>query len=118
MQILRRGSEGDEVRRWQSFLIGQELLQGPVDGLFGPVTEEATRAFQRRAKIEIDGCVGPLTYAAALQRGFDPGFSDPQGGTSGAEWPPRPIFGPLAPPDCERLFGRFAYERVSPNKDD
>jgi D-alanyl-D-alanine carboxypeptidase/Putative peptidoglycan binding domain len=119
VQILRRGSEGDEVRRWQTFLLGQELLRGPVDGIFGPGTEAGTRGFQRRARLEVDGTVGPLTLAAALRRGFDPGFRDPQGGTSGADWPPRPIFAPLvANAEREARFGRFAYERIAPDKDD
>jgi hypothetical protein len=113
MQILRRGSEGDDVLRWQRFLIGQELLQGVADGLFGPVTEAATKGFQRRAKLRADGWVGPHTYAAALQRGFDPGFTDPQGGENGADWPERPDFRPLiSNTERQRVFGRFRYEPV------
>ncbi len=119
MQILRRGSEGDEVRRWQTFLLGQGMLDGPVDGIFGPGTEKATRRFQRRARLEVDGTVGPLTLAAALQRQFDAGFSDPQGGTSGSDWPPRPIFAALASnAEREVVFGRFDYERISADRDD
>ena len=119
MQILRRGGEGDEVRRWQTFLVGQELLAGPIDGIFGPHTERATRAFQKGAKLEVDGTAGPLTLAAALQRGFDPGFDDPHGGTSGVEWPPRPIFAALVSnAEREQLFGRFQYERARPGSDD
>lgn len=119
MQILRRGSEGDEVRRWQTFLLGQGLPVGPLDGIFGPGTEKATRTFQRRARLEVDGTVGPLTLAAALQRGFDAGFSDPQGGTSGVEWPPPPIFAALVSnAERQEVFGRFRFERVRPGADD
>jgi hypothetical protein len=119
MQILRRGGEGDEVQRWQRFLIGQGLLPSVTDGVFGPVTERATRAFQRRAKIDVDGMVGPMTYAAALQRGFDPGFTDPQGGAAGGDWPPRPGFLPLvANADRAAVFGAFRYEAVGPDTDD
>lgn len=119
MQILRRGSEGDDVRRWQHFLIGQALLESAADGVFGPVTELTTKAFQRRAKIDTDGSVGPMTYAAALQRGFDPGFSDPHGGDAGGDWPPRPEFPPLVA-NAERaaVFGEFRYEPVGANTDD
>lgn len=35
-----------------------------VDGIRGPVTEGAVRAFQTKAKIEIDGVVGPQTLKA------------------------------------------------------
>ncbi len=119
MQILRRGSEGDEVRRWQRFLVGQGLLKSNADGVFGPRTENATRAFQRRAKCGADGVVGAATYAAALQRGFDPGFTDPQGGEGGADWPPRPDFSPLiSNEERARVFGEFRYEAVGPDTDD
>jgi len=119
MQILRRGSEGDEVRCWQRFLTGQNLLGSRADGIFGPVAEQATKSFQRRAKIPADGVVGPKTYAAALLRGFDPGFSDPQGGQDGSDWPPYPDFPPLVSnADRSRLFGEFRYEAVEPDTDD
>src|SRR4051812_34557495 len=95
MEILRHGSEGPSVIRWQNFLVGQQLIAGGVDGLFGPDTERGTREFQRQNAIEQDGAVGPLTYAAALHAGFDLGFTDPLGGTSGADWPPPPVFAPL-----------------------
>lgn len=118
MQILRRGSEGEEVRRWQRFLIGQGLLESAADGVFGPVTERATRTFQRRAKIDVEGIVGPMTYAAALQRGFDVDFTDPLGGEDGGDWPPRPDFLPLvANADRAALFGEFSYEPVGPDTD-
>ncbi|HET8541010.1 MAG TPA: M15 family metallopeptidase [Anaeromyxobacter sp.] len=119
MQILRRGSEGDEVRRWQRFLVGQGLLDSGADGVFGPATEKATRAFQRLAKAGADGVVGPGTYAAALQRGFDAGFTDPQGGQDGADWPPRPQLRPLVSnEERARVFGAFRYEPVGPDSDD
>ena len=119
MQILRRGSEGDDVRRWQRFLIGQGVLTSAADGTFGPVTERATKAFQGRAKIDRDGMVGPMTLAAALQRGFDLGFTDPHGGEEGIDWPPRPDFPPLvANVERARVFGEFRFESRGPNTDD
>lgn len=119
MQILRRGSKGDDVLRWQRFLVGHGLLSSRVDGLFGPLSEAATRAFQRRAKCGVDGVVGPATYAAAIERGFDPGFTDPQGDEDGADWPPRPALAPLVEnAERERVFGRFDYERIGPDTDD
>src|SRR5262245_4544700 len=119
MQILRRGSEGEEVRRWQRFLIGQGVLESAADGVFGPITERATKAFQRRAQLETDGVVGPVTVAAAIQRGLDIGFTDPLGGEEGADWPPRPDFAPLVS-NAERaaVFGEFRFEPVGPDTDD
>jgi peptidoglycan hydrolase-like protein with peptidoglycan-binding domain len=113
MQILRRGSEGDDVRRWQLFLIGQGLLAS-ADGVFGALSEQATKAFQRRVKGAADGTVGPRTYAAAIQRGFDPGFTDPRGGPDGTDWPAPPDFAPLlTDADRSRRFGEFRYEPIA-----
>jgi hypothetical protein len=119
MEILRQGSEGPEVRRWQQFLLGFGLLERGVDGVFGPFTDKATRTYQRRKRLAADGVVGPQTYAAALNDGFDPGFSDPRGGTSGADWPPKPLFAPLVSnAEREEVFGRFRFERIAPGKDE
>lgn len=119
LQILRRGNEGDEVRRWQNFLIGQGLLQAIANGVFGPRTEAATKAFQKRKGLEVDGTVGPNTYGAALSAGFDPMFIDPQGGTSGLDWPPQPIFPPLNSNEARAaIFGAFRYERIAEGQDD
>jgi hypothetical protein len=119
MEILRLGSEGEPVRRWQFFLIGQGLTVGPADGLFGPMTETATKAFQRRRHVSRDGVVGPKTYAAALGSGFDPGFTDPGGGSQGLDWPPKPIFSPVVSNGRRaELFGAFRYERKTPHEDD
>jgi peptidoglycan hydrolase-like protein with peptidoglycan-binding domain len=34
-----------------------------VDGMFGHLTDEAVRNFQRRVRIQVDGIVGPQTWA-------------------------------------------------------
>jgi peptidoglycan hydrolase-like protein with peptidoglycan-binding domain len=46
VRILRVGSSGRDVGRWQTFLVGRGHLRGVVDEKFGPQTEAATRAFQ------------------------------------------------------------------------
>jgi peptidoglycan hydrolase-like protein with peptidoglycan-binding domain len=110
MQVLRPGSSGEEVRRWQYFLIGRRLLRDVADGIFGPKTLRATRAFQRLHGLERDGVVGPGTVARAIESGFDIGFVDPTGTVTGPSFPPRPAFPPLTG-NRERagIFGRFAF---------
>ena len=110
MLILRLGSSGDEVRRWQFFLIGRKLLKDVADGSFGPNTRKATKAFQRLNGLTDDGSVGPKTLAKALDAGFDPGFVDPSGTVTGPSFPPRPPLPPLVG-NQERaaLFGKFAF---------
>ena len=49
-------------------------FEGPVDGIYGPITAEALRAFQSDAGITADGEYGPETYdalATAVQRNAD-----------------------------------------------
>ncbi len=67
--LLHTGSRGAAVRIWQ-FDIDRITGKVPgvshiaVDGVFGPKTAAATRAFQRYAHIRVDGIVGPQTRAA------------------------------------------------------
>lgn len=64
--VLRRGSTGPDVTGWQRILAGagHRLV---VDGIFGPDTEAATRAFQRQLGVEVDGIVGPATHQATAR---------------------------------------------------
>jgi peptidoglycan hydrolase-like protein with peptidoglycan-binding domain len=39
-----------------------------VDGLYGPQTRKAVRAFQRRNDLQDDGIVGPVTWNAMNMR--------------------------------------------------
>ena len=117
VQILRRGSEGPAVQRWQYFLIGRRHLKGSADADFGPRTESATRAYQRSSSLTADGIVGPLTIGAALTDGFDVGFvehGEPAGSTilAGA-----PTLRAAAPTTRKRLFGEFTF-RSAPTSGD
>lgn len=46
--ILRRGASGAEVTELQKALISKGYMDGPADGFYGPGTEDAVAAFQRR----------------------------------------------------------------------
>ena len=65
-RILRNGSEGDDVKEFQSLLIqaGYDLGKWGADGDFGDATEIAVKEFQAKVKIDIDGEVGPQTIKA------------------------------------------------------
>src|SRR6185503_1191850 len=45
------------------------LYHGPIDGVQGPKTVHAVRAFQRRHRLIVDGLAGPRTRAALGSRG-------------------------------------------------
>ncbi len=69
---LRLGSRGAQVVTWQHRL--DQLPSGArvrADGVFGPRTVAATRAFQRRAGLAPDGVVGPRTRAAMAEQALD-----------------------------------------------
>jgi N-acetyl-anhydromuramyl-L-alanine amidase AmpD len=65
---LSRGSVGAQVAALQRRLkFAYRAYAGhlPIDGVYGPETEEAVREFQRRTGgLRIDGIVGPATAAA------------------------------------------------------
>ena len=65
--LLRRGARGQKVSELQRMLtaVGHPLK---ADGVFGPATEAALVAFQKRAGIRADGIAGPQTHAALLAR--------------------------------------------------
>jgi g-D-glutamyl-meso-diaminopimelate peptidase len=62
--MLRRGDSGEDVKSLQKRLLGKGINPGPVDGVFGPKTEEAVKRFQEREGLDTDGIAGPMTLAA------------------------------------------------------
>lgn len=73
--VLRLGSTGLPVRRLQSRMSAVGFDTGGVDGRFSAKTEAAVRQLQQQASLDVDGVVGPKTWAvvAALEN---------EGGTS------------------------------------
>ncbi|NPV92736.1 MAG: L,D-transpeptidase family protein [Firmicutes bacterium] len=69
-RILTDGLVGTDVREVQNRLNVLGYYQGDIDGVFGPQTIEAVRAFQRDQGLSPDGQVGPRTYNA-LQQAYD-----------------------------------------------
>lgn len=61
---LRRGMRGPVVAELQGFLATRVRSVGAIDGIFGPLTYRAVRAFQRKQGLQIDGIVGSETRAA------------------------------------------------------
>lgn len=62
---IRRGSRGAAVTKAQRALASAGFDPGNIDGIFGPRTEAAVRAFQTaRSLALIDGIVGPETWGA------------------------------------------------------
>lgn len=66
-QVLLRRTDppvrGEAVRSLQRALV-REGVSVPVTGTFGPQTEAAVRAFQKKEGLAVDGIVGPATRRA------------------------------------------------------
>jgi hypothetical protein len=59
--MLRQGSRGAAVSALQQQLRAHGFDPGPIDGIFGPRTLAAVRAYQTQQGIAVDGVVGPIT---------------------------------------------------------
>ncbi|WP_085522192.1 C40 family peptidase [Tuberibacillus sp. Marseille-P3662] len=63
-RYLDKGDRGANVRKVQKTLDQLGYLNGSVDGIFGPVTENAVEDFQSAQGLAVDGIVGPNTHGA------------------------------------------------------
>lgn len=65
MPTIQRGNKGSRVRMLQGLLLawGHKIT---LDGIFGPATERAVRAFQEKYAKPVDGIVGPITWNKLL----------------------------------------------------
>lgn len=62
--LSKRGSTGSEVRSIQKKLKSWGYYNGSVDGIYGKLTEEAVRYFQRTNGLTVDGIAGKNTLSA------------------------------------------------------
>lgn len=63
-RLLALGAAGPDVLDLQQRLREAGFDPGPADGVFGPRTLAAVRAFQAARGLAVDGIAGPLTMAA------------------------------------------------------
>jgi|GEM_PF-2993189 len=70
IRTLRKGLRGPDVLRWQRFLGEQGFDVGPLDAVFSDQVVNATRAFQDRFGLDVDGKVGPITFGKAGEMGL------------------------------------------------
>lgn len=107
MRVLVPGCEGSDVKRWQWFLTGQGYARFAVTGKFDTKTREATKAFQAKYRLDVDGKVGNQTLGKAMTLGFE-ALDYAAQKTSG--YPAEPAYTPLTGLSArQRVFGKFAY---------
>lgn len=67
ISTVKLGSKNSTVKLWQQVLIFTgHLKKGQDDGSFGRVTDTATRAYQKKAKIAVDGVVGLGSWSSVV----------------------------------------------------
>lgn len=63
LRLMRPYQRGTDVKILQIKLKVQDVFDpGPIDGVFGPRTNQAVRSFQRYYRLTVDGIVGPDTF--------------------------------------------------------
>src|SRR3954463_14744815 len=63
--VVKQGAQGHPIRTLQ-YLLRARGHQVTVDGIFGPATAAAVRAFQQEKHLTVDGVVGPATWGALI----------------------------------------------------
>jgi peptidoglycan hydrolase-like protein with peptidoglycan-binding domain len=63
--LVKKGDENHPVRTLQ-YLLRARGHTVAVDGIFGPATDAAVRAFQQERHLTVDGIVGPNTWSALI----------------------------------------------------
>jgi peptidoglycan hydrolase-like protein with peptidoglycan-binding domain len=63
--LVRQGDQNHPVKTLQ-YLLRARGHSVAVDGIFGPLTEAAVRAFQQQKGLAVDGIVGPNTWSALI----------------------------------------------------
>jgi flagellum-specific peptidoglycan hydrolase FlgJ len=64
-RTLVRGSRGEDVRSWQTYLNLHGFNCGEADGVYGKLTEQAVIEYQKSKGFEI-GFIGPKTWETVL----------------------------------------------------
>ncbi|MBR2661131.1 MAG: serine hydrolase [Clostridia bacterium] len=65
---LKKGSRGPAVKTLQADLRELGFYSGKIDGIFGKMTLNAVKAFQRKNGLQVDGIAGPLTQAQIREK--------------------------------------------------
>ena len=67
LNVLSKGSKGEQVKTLQRLLNAMGFDCGSVDGSFGPATDSAVKEYQKENKLTVDGSVGQATWNSLLK---------------------------------------------------
>ncbi len=109
MKLLKLGSTGNDVKKWQYFLIGQQLYLGLINGKFDEQTFESTKVFQKMYNLNPDGKAGNYTFGQAMLLGFGL-ILDEEAEITSDSYPEKPNFQPLTSnEERQKLLGLLTY---------
>ncbi len=113
--------QGDDVRQLQDRLLAYGYQPGSADGIFGPQTVAEVRRFQLLNKLDLDGVVGPQTWAVLFGEQVVPallpqgswavlvsGGAYIQGGFANGQWLDPPLAATLV--DGPQSFQRYQVD--------
>jgi len=105
LSILKLGSTGPYVFNWKAFLRGQGFNVS-LSGLFDNDTFVATKEFQKKNDLSVDGIVGNQTYGKAAMLGFVIANLD----ESDSDFPVVPAFKPIkSDSERQKIFGPLMF---------
>jgi len=108
MILLKKGSTGHDVERWQAFLRGvNDGSDVVINGIFDEVTLTETVEFQRAQKLVADGVVGPKTFEMAKRFEYPEAYDDDN--VANPHWPQNPGVKNLSFIERRNMFGNFSY---------
>ena len=73
---LKAGAKGEEVHALQQALASIGIDPGRIDGVYGPQTEKAVRAFQKSVDLPADGVAGEKTLLLLLHPSLTAGYGE------------------------------------------
>jgi len=103
-------NDKNEIKQWQNFLIGffSSILNKPsniiADGVYGPITTNATKEFQKRVNLQESGTVDQKTLLAAQ----DYGYALPEVLNESISKPSGVSF--LSTEEREKIYGKFIFK--------
>lgn len=110
---LKRGSRSDLVKTLQAHLNNLGFDTGTPDGIFGPKTAAAVKAFQKSKGLKADGIVGPKTWGAlGIGAGGDSPGPAPSPAPERAPTPAPPPPPPTKPPPRAKSAAATTLQRA------
>lgn len=109
---IRPGNRGDAVAALQTILTNLKYYKGKVDGIYGPGSQNAVKAFQKDNKLSSDGIVGAKTFQALEKAQQGSGVELPTA-TQAPQTPVLPEVTPSLPYEAPEAPATYPYNTTA-----